>query len=82
MMFKLKESYRRKLLLADAKTQIRKRRSAPEKLPQSNSIEIEFRTRKQDGILMFAEDVTGNFTVLHVSFVLFSIGFKSLKSLV
>ena len=76
MMFKLKESYRRKLLLADAKTQTRKRRSAPEKLPQSNSIEIEFRTRKQDGILMFAEDVTKGFTVLHVSFAFFQMSHR------
>lgn len=71
VMFKLKESYRRKLLLAKDSNPGRRRKSTANTLPETNSFSVEFRTRNANGILLFAEDIGGNFTVLHVSFLFF-----------
>lgn len=71
-MFKLKESYRRKLKLAESNIPTRRRRSTVNAIPDRNSFSVEFRTRESGGILLFAEDVDGNFTVLHVSGFFFS----------
>ena len=68
-MFKLKESYRRKLKLVDGSSPLRRKRAIVPELPTKNSFSIEFRTRQANGILLFAEDIGGNFTVLHVSFL-------------
>eukprot|EP00795_Rhopilema_esculentum_P000635 gene635-10339_t len=64
--FKLKDSYRRKMQLALATASTRKRRSVADGSPAPNSFLIEFRTREKNGLLMYAVDVTGNFTVLHI----------------
>ena len=66
VMFKLADSYRRKLQVAMSNTPLRRRRSVVSSLPKTNSFSIEFRTRQADGLLFFAEDIGGNYTILHV----------------
>ena len=66
VMFQMKESYRRKLQLALSTSSLRRRRSTVTSSPTTNSFSIEFRTRNANGLLLYAEDVGGNFTILHV----------------
>eukprot|EP00794_Sanderia_malayensis_P006804 gene6804-7572_t len=66
VMLQLKESYRRKLQLAEILSARRRRRNAVQKLPASSSFSIRIRTRSSNGIIMYAKDVEGNYTLLYI----------------